>query len=344
MIRQNGTAVPTTCGNCTVEERWFLHHILHRGIFRRICTNCVLKLNSQSFCPTCFLIYSPSPPSSSTSNGLISCFKCYSLSHNSCVGVNPPHPYLCPLCVNPSSPVFSLKKGKEVGFDNEEGRVVDMKAAKVLLTAAKIAAASLNRAALAARVEAERRAKEAAFTRKRAREAIEHVAYLTAREKLQKKDVVPLLHSNGPGFVGGNVINRGGNQCQSMVLAALPAEEEIVGNADRLDGSSEVLVALNAVDLKGKSPITGLPAGKSGSAMAAEMNGVAMETPSSATRGELVRNHSGATRVEDGKPGEVERENGQREMVNSGMVSGKDQDQRMVNSNGGKANGSHPQL
>lgn len=209
-----------------------------------------------------------------------------------------------------------------------------MKAAKVLLTAAKIAAGTVNKAALAARVEAERRAKEAAFTRKRAREALEYVAYLTARDKLKKKDVLP-LPSNGPGSVGGNVISSRSNQCLSMVVAAVPLEEENVVNGDRLDGSSEVLVALNAVDLKGKNPIMGLPAGNNGSAMDVEMNGI---------RGELVQNHSGANGVEDEKSGKLECENGQREMDNNGMVAENDQDQRMENSNAGKANGSLPQL
>lgn len=256
------------------------------------------------------------------------------------MGVNPAHPYLCPLCVNPNTPIFSLKKGKDVGLDNEDSRVVDMKAAKVLLTAGKIAAGTVNKAALAARVEAERRAKEAAFTRKRAREALEHVAYLTARDKLKKKDVLP-LPSNSPASVGGNVINRGSNQCLSMVVSAMPLEEENVLIADRLDGSSEVLVALNAVDLKGQNPILGSPAGNNVSAMDVEMNGVAMVIPSSAINGELVQNHSG---VEDDKSGELECENGQREMENDGVVAEKDQDQRMVNSNAGKSNGSLPQL
>ncbi|MCD7449963.1 hypothetical protein HAX54_002680 [Datura stramonium] len=334
--------VPAACGNCSVEERWFLHHVRHRGIFRRLCTNCVLRLHTQSFCPTCFLVYNHSPPPSASSSGLVSCFKCYSLSHNSCVGVNPAHPYLCPLCVNPNASIFSLKKGKDVGLDNEDARVVDMKAAKVLLTAGKIAAATVNKAALAARVEAERRAKEAAFTRKRAREALEHVAYLTARDKLKKKDVLP-LPSDSPALVGGNVINRGSNQCLSMGATAMPLEEENVVIADRLDGSSEVLVALNAVDLKGQNPILGSPAGNNGSAMDVEMNGVAIVTPSSAIRGELVHN-SGATGVEDDKSGELECENGQREMENDGVVAEKDQDQHMVNSNAGKSNGSLPQL
>lgn len=226
---------------------------------------------------------------------------------------------------------------------NEESRVVDMKAAKVLLAAAKIAAGTVNKAASAARVEAERRAKEAAFTRKRAREALEHVAYLTARDKLKKKDVLQ-LPSNGPGSGYGNVINRGSNQCLSMVVAPVPLEEENVMNADRLDGSSEVLVALNAVDLKGQNPILGLPGDNNGSAMDVEMNVVPMVTPSSAIRGELVQKHSSDAGVEHEKSVELECENGQREMINHGMVAEKDQDQRMVNSSARKANGSLPQL
>lgn len=257
------------------------------------------------------------------------------------MGVNPPHPYLCPLCVNPNTPVFYLKKGKDVGLGNEESRVVDMKAAKVLLAAAKIAAGTVNKAALAARLEAERRAKEAAFTRKRAREALEHVAYLTARDKLQKKDVLQ-LPSNAQASGCGNLINRGSNQCLSMVVAAVPLEEENVVNADRLDGSSEVLVALNAVDLKGQNPMLGLPGESNGSAMDVEMNGVVMVTPSSASRGELVQNQSDATGAEGEKSGELECENGQRMVINNGMVAEKDQDQRMVNSSARKANGSLP--
>ncbi|XP_016512251.1 uncharacterized protein LOC107829290 [Nicotiana tabacum] len=331
MTKQNFTTipvaplpVPTACGNCGVEERCFLHHVRHRGIFRRLCTNCVLRLNTQSFCPTCLLVYDPSPPPSSSSNGLVSCQKCYSLSHNSCVGLNPPHPYVCPLCVNPNSPVFTLKKGNDVvGVVNEDAMVIDKQAARVLLTAARIAAGTMNKAAVAAKVEAERRAKDAAFTRKRAREALDHVAYLDARDKMKKKDVVLRLPSN--------VNNRGSsnnNQCLSMVVAAVPLEE--VNNvlnanaADRLDGSSEVLVALNAVDLKGQNPVPGLP---NGSAMDVEMNRGAMVTPTISAI-----NHSAATGAEEDKSGELDCSNGQREMVN---VTEQDQDQHMVNPNAG---------
>ncbi|MGV7468018.1 hypothetical protein PJI21_28975, partial [Mycobacterium kansasii] len=92
-------------------------------------------------------------------------FKCYSSSHSSCVGPNPNKPYICPLCTNPKSPIFNIK--------NKE---IDKKAATVLLAAAKIAADSMNKAAAGAKAEAEKRVKEAAITRKRAKEAMEHLA------------------------------------------------------------------------------------------------------------------------------------------------------------------------
>ncbi|KAJ8572748.1 hypothetical protein K7X08_009259 [Anisodus acutangulus] len=156
-----------------------------------------------------------------------------------------------------------------------------MKAAKVLLTAAKIAAGTVNKAALAARVEAERRAKEAAFTRKRAREALEHVAYLAARDKMKKKDVLPLPlplpPSIGPALVGGgNVINRGGDGCLSMVVAAVPLEEQNGVNAD-----------------------------SNGSVMDVEMNGGGATRAEGDKSGELVRENNGQTEmVNDGKVAE----------------------------------------
>ncbi|CAA2960462.1 Hypothetical predicted protein [Olea europaea subsp. europaea] len=63
----------------------------------------------------------------------------------------------------------------------------DKTTAKIFLAAAKIAEGSMSKAAVAARAEAERRAKEAVFIKKIANEALEHVAYLFIREKVRKK-------------------------------------------------------------------------------------------------------------------------------------------------------------
>ncbi|KAL3515866.1 hypothetical protein ACH5RR_022768 [Cinchona calisaya] len=265
-------AAPTTCGNCGVEERRLLHHVRHRGVFRRLCTTCVLRLHPQSFCPTCFAVYHPSPPPSGP-NDAVTCIKCYSSSHSRCVGPNSPNPYICPNCVNPNSPIFALKKAKDLGIESSEAvsgnnagdcRVIDKKAAKILLAAARIAAVSMSKAAVAARAEAERRAKEAAFTRKRAREALEHVAYLVAKEKLKKKEaaVTAVVTAANEAFgvacrgggravvasVRGNNSNR--NVGSANIGVGVVREQRRVGNMERVNGSNDVLAALNAVGLR----------------------------------------------------------------------------------------------
>ncbi|KAK4800541.1 hypothetical protein SAY86_021028 [Trapa natans] len=69
-------------------------------------------------------------------------------------------------------------------------RVIDKDSAKVLVAAARIAAVTMNKAAHTARIEAERRVKEAALARKRAREALERVSFLSLKEKEELKMVV----------------------------------------------------------------------------------------------------------------------------------------------------------
>lgn len=148
--------------------------------------------------------------------------------------------------MNPNSPIFTLKKAKDLGIEGPEGaggnngeyRVIDKKAAKVLLAAARIAAVSMSKAAVAARAEAERRAKEAAFTRKRAREALEHVAYLVAKEKLKKKEFAAAAATPTPVEVLGAATRGGGVRVTNA------------GNVERVDGSNDVLAALNAVELR----------------------------------------------------------------------------------------------
>lgn len=98
---------------------------------------------------------------------------------------------------------------------------LDRDSARVLLAAARFSAFSMGKAAVSARNEAERRAKEAAYTRKRAREALEHVAYLVGKEKAKRRD-------------------------RPLVL-------EISGNS--VDGPSEVSARLNAVGLREKERV-----------------------------------------------------------------------------------------
>lgn len=54
----------------------------------------------------------------------------------------------------------------------------------MLVAAARIAAASMTKAAAAARFDAERRAKEAAVARRKAKEALENLASIVAMEQM----------------------------------------------------------------------------------------------------------------------------------------------------------------
>lgn len=285
----------TTCGNCGAEERRLLHQVRHRSIFRRLCTTCVLRLHPQAFCPTCFQVYAPTPPN----DAVRTCVKCYSHSHSHCVesaggggGGPPPNPYVCPLCVHPNAPVFKLKSAKEANIVAveamnariEDCRVMDRDAAKMLLAAAKVASTSMNKAAVAAKAEAERRVKEAAFTRKRAKEALEHVAHLVIKEKARRKEAAlggPAADAAGRGL-GGIASNGGGyaappharigaemnanvgvsNRNGGMASVSRPflaVEENVVSNAGNVDrdNSNQVLAALNAVELRENEKILG---------------------------------------------------------------------------------------
>ncbi|KAB1226661.1 hypothetical protein CJ030_MR1G008490 [Morella rubra] len=65
----------------------------------------------------------------------------------------------------------------------------DKSLAKALLAATRIAAASMNKAAAATRIDAERCVKKAAFAKKKAREALERlVSLLVSKEKGEDKN------------------------------------------------------------------------------------------------------------------------------------------------------------
>ncbi|XP_075501927.1 uncharacterized protein LOC142539993 [Primulina tabacum] len=162
--------------------------------------------------------------------------------------------------------------------------VIDRDAARKLLAAAKIASTSMNKAVVAAKSEAERRTKEAAFARKRAKEALEHVAYLVVKEKLSKKEAALSVSGGLSGSVARgvgvsslgidgakvksennkNVIlsDRDGNvgvAVDSLVIT----EKRIVDtkrNIDEIDNSTQVFAALNVVELKENEKISGISA------------------------------------------------------------------------------------
>ncbi|XP_059429810.1 uncharacterized protein LOC132163513 [Corylus avellana] len=181
------------CGGCGSSEKWVLHTVRQRGSYRRICTHCVLKGHPSLFCPVCFVVFDKeSSPLPAPSDRLI-CLHCSSIAHRSCAVSSPS--FLCPPCSNPS---FSF-------FDPYPKRAIDLDLAKALLAASRIAATSIHKAAAAARVDAERRVKEAAFARKKAREALDRIAFLLVTKESPKKP----LHLTPNGVEGGKNATNG---------------------------------------------------------------------------------------------------------------------------------------
>ncbi|KAJ9181737.1 hypothetical protein P3X46_005800 [Hevea brasiliensis] len=172
------------CGGCGGDRRWVLHNVRHRAAYRRLCTNCILKTHQGLFCPFCFQVFEESLPPKER----LMCLKCPSISHLSCVPCSHPHSppsFLCPPCSTPNFSFFNLDSSS-TNDNTNSGRPIDKDSARALVAAAKIAAVSMTKAAAVARVEAERRVKEAALAKKRAREALERLAFLAAKEKETK--------------------------------------------------------------------------------------------------------------------------------------------------------------
>ncbi|XVE89496.1 hypothetical protein DITRI_Ditri20bG0001300 [Diplodiscus trichospermus] len=162
------------CGNCAAHAAHFIHQVRLLGILRRLCTSCVLRLHPSSFCPACFSFYAGSPPHPSKR---VACSNCSSFTHSHCAGDTFLSSYLCPPCKDSAFSFFPLKDDK-----------IDKKLALALLCAAKIASFSMGKAVTVAWAEADRKVREAALARKRAREALEHLLLLTSKDKARKKE------------------------------------------------------------------------------------------------------------------------------------------------------------
>ncbi|KAK1364148.1 hypothetical protein POM88_039710 [Heracleum sosnowskyi] len=166
------------CHMCGDNSRWFKHNVPYFGTIKTFCTDCVIHLHANSLCPICFSVHE-NPDNLITSKIVVSCLRCYSSSHVSCIGSHPNAPYLCVMCLNQNSPLLVLG-------DSNGGKVVDKKAASIFLAACKISANSIKKAAIAAKVEMEVKAKEATDARKLAIKAVEHVEHLRNIESAEQ--------------------------------------------------------------------------------------------------------------------------------------------------------------
>ncbi|KAI9070933.1 hypothetical protein K1719_047108, partial [Acacia pycnantha] len=113
-----------------------------------------------------------SSTSSASAHRFLSCIKCSSLTHIQCLpSPPPPHSaFLCPPAPLPTSSSSTLTNPTPA---TKTRPVLDKKLALVLLCAAKIASASMNKAETLARAKADRTVREAALARKRAKEALQ---------------------------------------------------------------------------------------------------------------------------------------------------------------------------
>ncbi|CAH8384018.1 unnamed protein product [Eruca vesicaria subsp. sativa] len=180
---------PEICENCRSQDSWIIHPARYRSIFTFFCTHCLLRKHPASFCPTCFSFYDSSPPHHSRR---VSCSDCGSHTHIHCAGgeaVSPP--YRCPPCRDPDS--FSFFRPI---IDANGVRCVDKSLSEVFLCAAKISAASMSKAVNFAKCEAERRGREAAVAKMRAREALVDVLKLDEKAKLDRDQKPNVSHAS----------------------------------------------------------------------------------------------------------------------------------------------------
>ncbi|CAA2972131.1 uncharacterized protein LOC111367826 [Olea europaea var. sylvestris] len=169
------------CGECGSKDPITLHNLWYRGIYSQLCTACVLAHHAASFCPICFDAYEDTklPPP----HLRVMCLRCPAVAHISCVYSLPTSSsssatrYHCPQCSIPNFTFFDLNAS-----DVQNGNLITKDLAKQFVAAAKIALISMNKAAVIARENAEKRASEAVMARKRAKEALDRVAFLMLKE------------------------------------------------------------------------------------------------------------------------------------------------------------------
>lgn len=167
---------PDTCEGYGSRDSWVTHSARFRCIIRFYCTHCLLRKHPTSFCPSCYAFYDSSPPHHSHR---VSCSDCGSYTHIHCAGDDANStPYRCPPCRDPDS--FSFFRPI---IDANGVRCVDKSLSGAFLCAAKISASSMNKAVSFAKCEAERKGKDAAVAKKRAREALDDVIKLDEKAK-----------------------------------------------------------------------------------------------------------------------------------------------------------------
>ncbi|KAF8089458.1 hypothetical protein N665_0505s0008 [Sinapis alba] len=158
------------CLACEELEPSFTLTVIKDNVFRRLCTDCLLKEHRNLFCSVCLDVFVTVPPPEATTI----CHLCSSTTHLNCA---PPPPssssssndyrFTCPPCSDPNFSFFP----KSLGNDGSEA-VLDMEKAKALVAAAEIAVASAKNAEAQLKEEAVNKCIEAEDAKKKAKEAL----------------------------------------------------------------------------------------------------------------------------------------------------------------------------
>ncbi|KAM7267676.1 hypothetical protein ACFE04_009842 [Oxalis oulophora] len=185
-IAATGGGGEQRCGICSHlphhhngdESRWLIHNYRHRGYYRRLCTNCVLNISPGLFCSICLDVFEDCW----SSQERVTCLTCTSVAHASCATTVR---FTCCSCSNPNFVFFKFNVSRNPNNNNVNNnkKFIDHNSAMAIVAAAKLAYNSMKKAALFARLEADKKIKDSVVAKSKAKKALDRLALLTAREK-----------------------------------------------------------------------------------------------------------------------------------------------------------------
>uniref|UniRef100_A0A1J3CQ80 Uncharacterized protein n=1 Tax=Noccaea caerulescens TaxID=107243 RepID=A0A1J3CQ80_NOCCA len=176
------------CAVCEESEPSFIHTVSNNGVFRRLCTDCLLREHRKVFCPVCLDVFDGCLP---PGDG-ITCLNCPSITHHSC---SPPPPssfaassyvssFTCPPCSDPNFSFFPKSHVQSSENDADgSGTLLDTKSAKALVAASKIAVVSMTDAAAKLKEEAVKKILDAKIAKMKAKDALGNLQDIVLREK-----------------------------------------------------------------------------------------------------------------------------------------------------------------
>ncbi|CAA7051241.1 unnamed protein product [Microthlaspi erraticum] len=176
------------CAVCEESEPSFIHTVSNSGVFRRLCTDCLLREHREIFCPVCVDLFNGCLP---PDDG-ITCVNCPSIAHRSC---SPPPSsfaassssvtsFTCPTCSDPNFSFFPKSHVPSSGNGTDgSGTLLDEKSAKALVAASKIAVVSMTDAAAMLKEEAVKKILDAKMAKMRAKDALGNLQDIVLRQK-----------------------------------------------------------------------------------------------------------------------------------------------------------------